>query len=589
MPSITNEYKNQPGLLAAVDEAQIMSHEGVLLGGLSHSAVRSHGMAVNDPPGFVLSSLVSEEAFDHVAPRQRAQQTGVSRKAFALSPATALHWACGLSLTATLRKGGSHDKMVDATGWQCSWCSKWGHEYKSCPLRWTDGPRPEFVETLLRSDRVSTEMLVGQPLEGVQKTLELWAAKWNRNNPFLSEPDVPMWRLPKRLGAWKAIGCSSLELSWIGCGFQLRFLSDQVRARALVHRLIARAEAGLTVTPRELGGVAGLLISFNLAVKPARLYTRALYKCIGSGRWDQQVHVSHEALSELRFWRRCLPMFNGRTMIRHEASRFLFTDVGDVAWGAHVMKEKAHGWLPWGLQGPDTSSTHRELLALLYALLTPSIANKLQNTRTMFAMDNQSAVYCINHGGSRTAALSMVCKQIWTACIRWNIQAEAVWLPREMNSLADGLSKAVDLAAWRLAPEQFERLERLFGPHTIDRCADSANALCKRFNSKYFDPCAEAVNCFTQDWSQDNNFVNPNFDSIAKILDHAASCQAQLTLVFPVWERQPWLNKLRKLASKIVQLPPHGQSFLPPLGIAPNMCTRPNWQIAAARLDLRRH
>jgi hypothetical protein len=115
------------------------------------------------------------------------------------------------------------------------------------------------------------------------------------------------------------------------------------RARKMIHRLIRRAEAGWASTPRDLGVVAGVLMSFQLAMKPARLYTRDIYRCISTGGWDEKILLSPWALSELRFWRRCLPMFNGRTIIKHTATVHLFTDVGEVAWGAHLLSEKAYG------------------------------------------------------------------------------------------------------------------------------------------------------------------------------------------------------------------------------------------------------
>jgi hypothetical protein len=115
------------------------------------------------------------------------------------------------------------------------------------------------------------------------------------------------------------------------------------RARKMIHRLIRRAEAGWASTPRDLGVVAGVLMSFQLAMKPARLYTRDIYRCISTGGWDEKILLSPGALSELRFWRRCLPMFNGRTIIKHTATVHLFTDVGEVAWGAHLLSEKAYG------------------------------------------------------------------------------------------------------------------------------------------------------------------------------------------------------------------------------------------------------
>ena len=55
----------------------------------------------------------------------------------------------------------------------------------------------------------------------------------------------------------------------------------------------------------------------------------------------------------------------------------------------------------------------------------------------------------------------------------------------------------------------FDCLNRLWGPHTIDRFASHKNTHLARFNSRYFVPGTEAVDAFTTTWAAENNWLVP--------------------------------------------------------------------------------
>ena len=89
------------------------------------------------------------------------------------------------------------------------------------------------------------------------------------------------------------------------------------------------------------------------------------------------------------------------------------------------------------------------------------------------------------------------------------IHLNVSWLPRDQNSQADFLSKIVDFDDYSLHDEVFFHLENLWGPHSVDRFACCYNAKLPRFNSRFVQPGAEAVDAFTQDWSPENNWLVP--------------------------------------------------------------------------------
>lgn len=78
---------------------------------------------------------------------------------------------------------------------------------------------------------------------------------------------------------------------------------------------------------------------------------------------------------------------------------------------------------------------------------------------------------------------------------------EVKWILSKENP-ADYLTRVWDPGDWRLDDWVFEELEAKWGPVSIDQFASHLNAKKRHFNSYYFCPNSEAVDCFTQDWQR---------------------------------------------------------------------------------------
>ena len=66
--------------------------------------------------------------------------------------------------------------------------------------------------------------------------------------------------------------------------------------------------------------------------------------------------------------------------------------------------------------------------------------------------------------------------------------------------------------------------------------ACSYNAKLPRFNSRFLQPGAEAVNAFSQDWSSDNTWLVPPTTLTGRVLCHMRDCKAVGTLIVPMWK-----------------------------------------------------
>ena len=73
------------------------------------------------------------------------------------------------------------------------------------------------------------------------------------------------------------------------------------------------------------------------------------------------------------------------------------------------------------------------------------------------------------------------------------------------------------------------------GPYSIDRFASPYNTQLARFNSRFWSPSAEAIDAFTLDWSQENNWLCPPVCLITRVIPHLRACSAQGTLIVPFW------------------------------------------------------
>ena len=208
--------------------------------------------------------------------------------------------------------------------------------------------------------------------------------------------------------------------------------------------------------------------------------------------------MSPETKTELRFWKEKLHDFNSQN-IWHSPSavRLVYSDASDTGYGGYTVELGSHisqgQWLP---HESACSSTWQELKAVHRVL--ESLANKLSNQRIRWFSENHNVVRILSVG-SRNLVLQNEALAIFNA-----IKPE--WIPREVNQQADFISRIIDHDDWSVHPAIFQRLEVMWGPHTVHCCANYFNTQLPRFNSRFCNPGSKAVNAFACDWQGENNW-----------------------------------------------------------------------------------
>ena len=131
--------------------------------------------------------------------------------------------------------------------------------------------------------------------------------------------------------------------------------------------------------------------------------------------------------------------------------------------------------------------------------------------------------------------------------IAYSISLIPVWIPRELNTLADELSKEVpDNDDWQITINMFQFLTNKWGMCTVDRFASSHNAKCRRFNSKVLMYGTEAVDSMSIYWGHEMNWVVPPPPPkiAAAVIRKIIAEKASGILVVPKWESAPYWPKL---------------------------------------------
>ena len=266
-------------------------------------------------------------------------------------------------------------------------------------------------------------------------------------------------------------------------------------------------------------------------------------------------------------------------------------DASGFGWGGiGPGGEQAHGYFT--AEQRALSSGAREMIAISAAI--SSFLPVLRGHHVTLYKDSTNCEAICDHG-SRRAHLQKIAISVFNMCRAHDVDLKVVWVPREQNQLADALSKWVDTEDWMLRGELFQHLDRMWGPHTVDRFASDKNHLLPVFNSKFWCPGSAGVDAFALNWQGANNWCNPPFSLIGRVLTHMRMQGAVGTVIVPFWPKRPWWPLLEPRAGLWAPfvtawwLFPNMQSVFLPGPDSGNTVGRgaPGWRVFALRVDFR--
>ena len=334
----------------------------------------------------------------------------------------------------------------------------------------------------------------------------------------------------------------SQELTWLGITVNLAAGTLKIskeREDSLLSTLAFISQRLPFTSARKLANLTGKLISTKWVLGDiTQMKTRHLYRVIDSRiNWNKTISLNqhHQSISDIVYWRKNFKNLNVRKLNQHTVPTVkVASDASSSGLGAHtrVGSREFIVHKNFSPKESNTSSTHREVYAILYALCALKQMHKGETI--LWYTDNWAASKIVRKG-SPVLELHEMAERIFNLCKSYGIQLVVEWIPREYNKYADYLSKVVDHDDWQTSSPFFKYLEERWGPHTLDRFASSTNTKTRRFNSKYLCPNTEQVNAFSVSWEGENNYLVPPVTYVPKVLAHLKSSRAKGTLVVPYW------------------------------------------------------
>lgn len=324
------------------------------------------------------------------------------------------------------------------------------------------------------------------------------------------------------------------------------------------------AQQARWVPVRLLAQLAGKAQFLYLAIPPARFFLRELHNVVSTkASWSAKVRVTKQLQRDLQWWTAIPTHHNGRPIHRAVESAYLHVDSSDYGWGAVLNNQlPARGF--WATPTREEHITFKELQAVRHAV--ESFLPQLHGRNVLLHEDNQAVVSILTHLTSKSSALMTELRKLWYLLDTHDITLRPRYIRSAANIWADRLSREMDTSDWRFNPRYFNLLDRMWGPHTIDRFASMTNTQLPRYNSRWLDPYTEGVDALRfadSQWWQENNWCNPPWDLLPDLVLKLEQSGAAATVIAPSWPSAPWHQRLLDLSSHMMSFPPTRDLFLP--------------------------
>ena len=380
-------------------------------------------------------------------------------------------------------------------------------------------------------------------------------------------------------------------------GINLDFVEGVFRAPAgklaslsrLATNLLCSAAANRRqVSAKALAALGGKAQFLYLAIPAARYYLRELHDVVATRRsWSSKVLLTKQLKRDLEWWRNVPAQSNGSPIWKPVETAYVHCDSSGYGWGG-VLNQRLEARGFW--MGDDRSQhiTWKELKAVRRTV--ESFLPMLRGRRVVLHEDNQSVIGVLTGLTSRSPVMMTELRKLFCLLDSNGITLRPTYIRSAANVWADRLSRELDRDDWSLHPEIFKDLDRLWGPHSIDRFASKDNRQLPRYNSKWRDGTTEDVDSLhlpDSAWQLENSWCNPPWDLLDDLVVKLRQSGAAATVVAPRWPKRPWYLHLASMASESIVFPPTQDLFSRGRQPGHEGVGRPGWSIEVFRLPSR--
>eukprot|EP00752_Nemacystus_decipiens_P016879 g15111.t1 len=326
-----------------------------------------------------------------------------------------------------------------------------------------------------------------------------------------------------------------------------------------MQRRLREALATRRISFDTLRSVAGQGMSMSVAIRPAALYTQAMFATVaaleksGAHAVDLSSDSSANLLGELRHWLDISASTHEGPwqLARHFAAKLTLgaSDASSLAWGGVVFAReefRAGGvfpseWMPKHINFKEMYALHNLLLQFCEA--HPEV---LRRAQVLIDVDNTAVVGAFTRGRAKDRAAHDLLVQMFRLQVDYGFLLSLKWVPTAENVVADAISRPSRDTIIRLKREVFLALYERLGPFNIDlmACAASVQSsprgLPLRFFSQYSCAGTAGVDILAQDvsvlpgtQSEAFGFCFPPPVMVGPVLQHLRECQAHAVLLAP--------------------------------------------------------
>ena len=204
-----------------------------------------------------------------------------------------------------------------------------------------------------------------------------------------------------------------------------------------------------------------------------------------------------------------------------------------------------------------------ELKAVKLAIL--SFHRIFPNTLSVhIRIDNITALtYLKKMGGTKSAQLTHLSKQIWEYLLQHQITITVEYLPGRLNVEADTMSRNVrDSSEWKLDPQVFWKICKARWRPCTDLFASRLSHQVPLYFSWKIDPYSRGQDALQTCWTHLRGYAFPPFSLISRVLWKVRQEEATILLITPAWQTQAWYPQLLYLSIRNPILLPVWPSLL---------------------------
>ena len=163
--------------------------------------------------------------------------------------------------------------------------------------------------------------------------------------------------------------------------------------------------------------------------------------------------------------------------------------------------------------------------------------------------DNITSIAYVSNKGGPCQTLLQTATSFLAEAVNNGMSIQCANIAGRKNLAADYWSRTPDKHNWMLHHKLFSYIDRIVGPHTIDRFANCLKTQLHRFNSRYYETLSEGIDALSQDnWWQEEQLCKRSICLIPRVLDVIESLKAVATVIASKWPAQSWYHRLLRLS-----------------------------------------